>query len=95
METKYNNDKETGDSENCEKEFDSSTTITGGLITLSCPHKICKGYKAFPKGESANQYTGALFRRLPPKVQAKKRIIIFDYACQMHKVCLLKFPYRV
>ena len=37
----------------------------------------------------------SILRRLPAKVQAHKRVVIYDFACQMHKVCLRRYPYRI
>ena len=37
----------------------------------------------------------SLLRRLPAKVKAKRRVVIYDYACKMHKCALRRFPYRI
>ena len=32
---------------------------------------------------------------MPEKVQAHKRVVVYDYACKMHTVCLRRYPYRI
>ena len=79
----------------CEKRFTSATSITGGIGTVSCNHKITKGFRAIQKGESPILFCHSLLRRLPEKVKAHKRVVIYDFACKMHKVCLRRYPYRI
>jgi hypothetical protein len=52
MDNQYKADKIQDKSEDSDKNFYESTTITGGLGTLSCAHKIVKGFRAIKKGES-------------------------------------------
>ena len=81
--------------DDCEKNFNSASSISGGLGTVSCNHKITKGFRAIQKGESPALFCHSLFRRLPRKVKAHKRVVIYDFACKLHKVCLRRYPYRI
>ena len=97
MENKYKADQfqDTTTDSDCEKNFNSVASITGGIGTVSCDHKITKGFRAFPKGESPLLFCHSLLRRLPAKVKAHKRVVIYDFACKMHKCCLRRYPYRI
>ena len=81
--------------DDCEKNFSSASSISGGLGTVTCNHKITKGFRAIQKGESPALFCHSLFRRLPRKVKAHKRVVIYDFACKLHKVCLRRYPYRI
>ena len=83
------------ESDECEKEFGAATSISGGIGTLSCNHRITKGFRAIKKGESPVFFCHSILRRLPEKVKAHKRVVIYDFACKMHKVCLRRYPYRI
>ena len=37
----------------------------------------------------------SILRRLPAKVKAEKRVVVYDFACKMHKCALRRFPYRI
>ena len=97
MENMYKADKKKDATEinDCEKRFTSATSITGGIGTVSCNHKITKGFRAIQKGESPILFCHSLLRRLPEKGKAHKRVVIYDFACKMHKVCLRRYPYRI
>ena len=92
---KADRQRDTPDSDDCDKNFKSSKSITGGIATVSCNHKITKGFRAIRKGESPVDFCQSIFRRLPGKVKAHKRVIVYDFACKMHKVCLRRYPYRI
>ena len=97
MENIYIADKnpDVTESDDCEKNFGSATSISGGIGTVSCNHKITKGFRAIRKGESPILFCHSLLRRLPEKVKAHKRVVIYDFACKMHKTCLRRYPYRI
>ena len=97
MENIYKADSRPDPSESveCEKEFGAATSISGGIGTLSCNHRITKGFRAIKKGESPVFFCHSILRRLPEKVKAHKRVVIYDFACKMHKVCLRRYPYRI
>ena len=82
-------------SDNCEKQFNSTSSISGGIGTVSCGHKITKGFRAIRKGESPIIFCHSLLRRLPRKVRAHKRVVVYDFACKLHKCCLRRYPYRI
>ena len=97
MENIYKADSKVDNAEkaDCDKNFDSASTISGGIGTVSCNHKVTKGFRAIQKGESPLLFCNSLFRRLPQKVKAHKRVVIYDFACKLHKVCLRRYPYRI
>ena len=96
MENLYKADKKPDENEDdCEKNFDSAASISGGIGTVSCNHKITKGFRAIQKGESPVIFCHSLLRRLPEKVKAHKRVVVYDFACKMHKCCLRRYPYRI
>ena len=93
----YKADKkpETSETDECEKDFQSSNSMSGGIGTVSCNHKITKGFRAIRKGGSPVIFCHSLLRRIPGKVQAHKRVVVYDFACRMHKTCLRRYPYRI
>ena len=97
MENIYKADKKSDspESDECDKHFNATSSISGGIGTLSCNHKITKGFRAIRKGESPVIFCHSILRRLPEKVKAHKRVVIYDFACKMHKVCLRRYPYRI
>ena len=86
-------DKEEG--EDCQKEFERSSHISGGIGTVTCNHRVTKGFRVIERGESPLLFLHAILRRFPIKVKAKRRVIVYDFACKMHKCALRRFPYRV
>ena len=86
-------DKEEG--KDCQKEFEKSSHISGGIGTVTCNHRVTKGFRVIERGESPLLFLHAILRRFPIKVKAKKRVIVYDFACKMHKCALRRFPYRV
>ena len=97
MENIYKADKnpDVTESDDCEQNFGSATSISGGIGTVSCNHKITKGFRAIRKGEGPILFCHSLLRRLPEKVKAHKPVVIYDFACKMHKTCLRRYPYRI
>ena len=96
MENRYKADRKPDDNEDdCEKNFASTSSISGGIGTVSCNHKITKGFRAIQKGESPVIFCHSLLRRLPNKVKAKRRVVVYDFACKLHKCCLRRYPYRI
>ena len=97
MENLYKADSKLDDSgdDDCEKNFSGASSISGGIGTLSCNHKITKGFRAIKKGESPVIFCHSILRRLPEKVKAHKRVVVYDFACKMHTVCLRRYPYRI
>ena len=87
------NDKD--EEEDCRKEFEKSAGISGGIGTVTCSHNITKGFRLIERGESPQLFLHSILRRLPIKVKAKKRVIVYDFACKMHKYALRRFPYRI
>ena len=89
MDNNYKADskKDKDDNDDCNKHFESSTYISGGIGTVTCQHKILKGFRIIEKGESPQMF---LLRRLPAK--AEKRVVVYDFACKMHKCALRRFP---
>ena len=78
----------------CGKHFKEASSISGGICTVTCNHKITKGFRAIKHGESPAIFCNSIFRRLPKKVKAHRRVVIYDFACKMHKFYLRRYPYR-
>ena len=87
-------DKDDDDIE-CNKQFESSSSISGGIGTVTCQHKITKGFRIIERGESPQLFLHSILRRLPAKVKAEKRVVVYDFACKMQKCALRRFPYRI
>ena len=77
------------------KAFKSSSTISGGMITVTCGHKITKGFRLIEKGESPQLFLHSIFQRLPSNEKAKNMVMIYDFACMMHKCALRRFPFKI
>ena len=95
---KYKGDLTGADEEDpssCNKAFNESSTITGGITHITCIHGITKGFSALHHGESPLQVVYPIIQRLAPRVQAKKRIFIYDFACRAQQSALRRFPYNV
>ena len=94
MDNKYHADKIKDKDEDggCNKDYNESPTITGGLTHITCMHSINKGFTALHRGESPLLVLGQALRRLPPKVQAGKRVFLYDNAYKAHKSALRRFP---
>ena len=97
MDNQYKADQYKDKDENvdCRKEFESSSSISGGIGTVTCNHKITKGFRVMERGESPQLFLHSLVRRLPSKVKAKRRVVVYDFACKMHKCALRRFPYKI
>ena len=107
----------------CNKDYNESCTISGGITHVTCEHSITKGFTAMRKGESpmmavgmfcqnstspflfislifyafykSNIFSGPCTRRLPARVRASHRYLLYDNACQARKGAELRFPHRV
>ena len=62
---------------------------------MTCQHKITKGFRIIERGESPQLFLHSILRRLPAKVKAGKRVVVYDFACKMQKCALRRFPYRI
>ena len=69
--TDLKKDKDDDDIE-CNKQFESSSSISGGIGTVTCQHKITKGFRIIERGESPQLFLHSILRRLPAKVKAEK-----------------------
>ena len=87
--------KDTSEKSNCSKNYPETSGISGGLGHLTCSHGITKGFTAIQKGESPALFAKVLMQRMPKRVKAHRRIIIYDNCCNFHKYCLRRFPFRI
>ena len=80
MDNRYRPGKEKDANEDggCNKDYNESPTITGGLTHITCMNNITKGFSALHRGEYEYPLLvlGPALRRLPPKVQAAKRFFL-------------------
>ena len=83
------------DDEECNKEYPKAPRITPGLAHVFCRHGICKGFTAMTTPENPEMFTKFLLRRLPPSVQSKRRVFLYDNACNLHKNALKRDAYGI
>ena len=79
----------------CNKEYNESPSITGGITHITCKHSITKGFTAMHRGESPLMIIDPLLRRFPKRVQARQRFLIYDNACMARKCAEVRFPHKV
>ena len=97
MENHYTADKQTDEGEdgNCNKYYNESPCFTGGITFIMCNHGIVKGFTCMQCGESPLMIINPLLHRLPTRVEAKQRYLLYDNACKARKMAELRFPHRV
>merc|ERR1712096_350938 len=98
MEDNYSADSKKDKNEDpssCDKIYNESPTITGGISHITCMHNITKGFTAMSRGESPQMFTSVLLRRFPKRVRAKRRVFLYDNSCNLKKIALRRFPYRI
>ena len=78
----------------CHKDYPEASGITGGLGHITCMHGITKGYTAMKSGESPALFAKTVFKRLPKKVKAGKRVFVYDNCCNFHKHVLRRYPWK-
>ena len=55
---------------------------------MFCRHKICKGFVTMKDAENPSMVVKVLTRRMKKNVKAKRRVMLYDNACNMHKTGL-------
>ena len=76
------------ESDLCRKESYSHPSLSPGIFTLFCPHRVCYGFEIMRTCESP-KIPFQIFRyrfMKPPKR------IIYDNACKLHAYCLNRKP---
>ena len=81
--------------DNCNKVYNESTNITGGITQITCSHGIVKGFTAMKRGESVDMIIHPCVSRLPQRVKARRRFLLYDNACQARKFAERRFPHKV
>ena len=81
--------------DDCNKIYNESATITGGITHITCQHGLVKGFTAMKRGESVDMIVHPCISRLPQRVQAKRRYLLYDNACQARKFAERRFPHKV
>ena len=71
MDNQYKEDKDKDINEDvgCNKDYNKSPNITGGLTHITCIHNITKGFTALHRGDSPLIILSPSLRRLPVRVQ--------------------------
>ena len=87
--------KDKHEDDGCNKDYNESASISGGITHITCKHSICKGFTAMKRGESPLMAVAPCVRRLPARVQARHRYLLYDNACQARKGAERRFPHRV
>ena len=83
------------DKDECNKIYNEAATITGGITHITCNHSVVKGFTAMKRGESVAMIVQPCVSRLPQRVQARRRFLLYDNACQAKKYVERRFPHRV
>ena len=90
LRNKYDNDSVRLDKEDkgCNHYFEKMRHFTGGVMMFWCPHRICLGFHVVPTSEGRDDVFSVLFTRwqTPPK------IVIYDFACNLHKYSFSREP---
>ena len=81
--------------ENCNKIYNEAATMTGGITHLTCKHGVVKGFTAMKRGESVEMIVQPIVSRLPRRVQARRRYLLYDNACQARRYAERRYPHRV
>ena len=71
--------------EMCNKIYNEAATITGGITHITCKHGVVKGFTAMKRGESVEMIVQPIVSRLPQRVQARRRYLLYDNACQARR----------
>ena len=86
--------KDKNETQSCTKIYPEASGITGGLGHITCQHGVTKGYTAMKNGESPALFAKTVFKRLPKRVQAEKKVFVYDNCCNFHKFTLRRYPWR-
>ena len=62
---------------------------------MSCHHGIVKGFTAMKRGESVDMIVNPCISRLPARVQARRRFLLYDNACQARAYSERRYPHRI
>ena len=81
--------------ETCNKIYNEAATMTGGITHLTCQHGVVKGFTAMKRGESVEMIVQPVVSRLPQRVQARRRYLLYDNACQARRYAERRYPHRV
>ena len=81
--------------DDCNKIYNESASMTGGITHITCQHGLVKGFTAMKRGESVDMIVHPCVSRLPQRVQAKRRYLLYDNACQARKFAERRFPHKV
>ena len=93
----YEADKKPDKSEEdgCNKDYNESSSFTGGITHITCNNSVVKGFTAMKRGESVKMIVNPCVTRLPPRVQAKRRFLLYDNACKARTYAERRYPHRV
>ena len=83
--------KDNGESQSCTKIYPEASGITGGLGHITCQHGITKEYTAMKNGESPALFAKTIFKRMPKRIKAERRVFVYLY---FHKFALRRYPWR-
>ncbi|XP_070549105.1 uncharacterized protein [Ptychodera flava] len=72
----------------CNKFSKGHPTLSPGIFTLYCQHKVCLGFEVMQQHESP----ALPFRIIKQRFHTAPRIIIYDNCCKLHQYCLNREP---
>ncbi|XP_070541358.1 uncharacterized protein [Ptychodera flava] len=85
---KYARDVNKPDTDACKKFNRGHPTLSPGIFTLFCPHKICYGFQLLLSHESP-EHPFSIFKT---RFEVAPKLIVYDNACKLHQYCLNREP---
>ncbi|XP_077986107.1 uncharacterized protein LOC144440592 [Glandiceps talaboti] len=72
----------------CNKFSKGHPTLSPGIFTVYCQHKVCLGFEVMKQHESP----ATPFKIIKQRFQRAPRIIVYDNGCKLHQYCLNREP---
>ncbi|XP_070537887.1 uncharacterized protein [Ptychodera flava] len=72
----------------CNKFYKGHPSLSPGIFTMYCKHKVCLGFQVMKHHESP----ALPFKIIRQRFQTAPKIIIYDNACKLHQYCLNREP---
>ncbi|XP_077987997.1 uncharacterized protein LOC144442507 [Glandiceps talaboti] len=85
---RYKQDKTSQVESGCRKFHGGHPTLSPGIFTVCCPHKVCYGFQLMKQVESPAVPFSIIMTRFPTAPQ----IIIYDNCCKLHQYSLNREP---
>lgn len=79
---------ERGADDACRKYENGHTRLTPGVLLMFCAHGICLGFKLMARCEGPGMVADLLYTRL----KAAPKLVVYDNACNVHRICMRWHP---